>query len=555
MIKNLWKKFKENKNLQFEIIAIILIIIFSFSISPKSLQNDTFYTVKIGEHILENGIDMKDSFSWHENLKYTYPHWLYDFLMYGVFLIGGFKGIYLSTCILAAILGICIYKVNSKLANNKIFSFIITLGVMYLLKGYIAARAQLVTFILFILEIFLIERFLESKKKRYAFGLILISLLIANLHAAVWLFSFILYLPYIGEYIIANIADVIFYKKINLLFLKHKIKKFKKNEKNKNKLEKYIVKLEKTEEKVEKIKIKRAESLENPYKIKIRKNTNIKWLVLVMVICALMGLFTPQNTFEPYTHIVKLLSGDTTKNINEHLPLTLSENTPILCTLIILLAVMTFTKSKITLSDLFMIGGLGYLMFSSRRQSSMFVLIGSVALNRMIVQILEIYGICKIKDLIKVVNVVTIIVITIITIGLSNHFYEGKDKRPYINESTYPVQASDWILENLDVKNIKLFNEYNYGSYLLYRGIPVFIDSRCDLYSPEFNEGCTVFSDFINVSGIGTYYGDIFKKYNITHAIMYKNSKMNMLIKRTDSEKYKLLYSDDNFVLYEVLEY
>ena len=43
------------------------------------------------------------------------------------------------------------------------------------------------------------------------------------------------------------------------------------------------------------------------------------------------------------------------------------------------------------------------------------------------------------------------------------------------------------MLQNLDVKNIKLFNEYNYGSYLLYKGIPVFIDSRADLYAPEFN--------------------------------------------------------------------
>lgn len=34
---------------------------------------------------------------------------------------------------------------------------------------------------------------------------------------------------------------------------------------------------------------------------------------------------------------------------------------------------------------------------------------------------------------------------------------------------------------------MKLFNEYNYGSYLLYKGVPVFIDSRADLYAPEFN--------------------------------------------------------------------
>lgn len=34
---------------------------------------------------------------------------------------------------------------------------------------------------------------------------------------------------------------------------------------------------------------------------------------------------------------------------------------------------------------------------------------------------------------------------------------------------------------------MKIYNEYNYGSYLLFRGIPVFVDSRADLYTPQFN--------------------------------------------------------------------
>ena len=57
---------KSNKsNIILNIIAIISIIIFAFAISPKVLQNDTFYTIKIGEYILENGITMQDPFSWH----------------------------------------------------------------------------------------------------------------------------------------------------------------------------------------------------------------------------------------------------------------------------------------------------------------------------------------------------------------------------------------------------------------------------------------------------------------------------------------------------------
>ena len=62
------KKTIDKNSIRFTIMAVILIAIFCFAISPVTLQNDTFYTIKIGEHILQNGIDMKDPFSWHENL-------------------------------------------------------------------------------------------------------------------------------------------------------------------------------------------------------------------------------------------------------------------------------------------------------------------------------------------------------------------------------------------------------------------------------------------------------------------------------------------------------
>jgi len=165
-VKN--KKSKINSKTKFTILAIILIAIFSIALTPVTLQNDTFYTIEIGEYISKYGINMKDPFSWHENLSYTYPHWGYDLITYHIYNIFGMQGIYITTCILSAILGITIYLVNSKLAKNQIISFFITIGAMYVLRGFIAARAQLVTFILFILTIFFIEKFLENKKKRYA---------------------------------------------------------------------------------------------------------------------------------------------------------------------------------------------------------------------------------------------------------------------------------------------------------------------------------------------------------------------------------------------------
>ena len=85
---------------------------------------------------------------------------------------------------------------NKKLSKNNFISLVITLLVLYLLKDFITARAQLVTFILFILTIFFIEMFTNTKKKKYLIPLVIIPILIANVHVAVWPFYFILFLPY-----------------------------------------------------------------------------------------------------------------------------------------------------------------------------------------------------------------------------------------------------------------------------------------------------------------------------------------------------------------------
>lgn len=550
--RNPKEKSEKKISLKLTILAIILIAIFSIAITPVTFQNDTYYTIKVGEHIAEYGIDMQDPFSWHEDLAYTYPHWLYDLITYMIYSAFGFVGIYIATYALSVLLGVSIFWVNKKLVKNEVISFLVTIGAMYLLMPYIAARAQLATFILFAWTIFFIERFLETKKKRYAIGLIIIPILIANLHVAVFPFYFVLYLPYIGGYLIALLGEFVYYKKFKIWLLKTRIKGLEKSNKNEEKLEKLKEELKHLEEKVDKVKIRRTKDIKNPYKVKIVKNDAVKWLILIMIICVFTGFLTPLGD-TPYTYLSKTMQGNTTENINEHQPMTLADDTEIICTLILFLAILMFTKAKIRLSDLFMLAGLLYLMLASRRQVSMFAIMCSVILNRLILEIDRIYTGNTIKDAAKVMaGKVGMILTTVLVLLLSWYFAKDKFDDTLVDETQYPVQACDYILENIDLGTARFYNEYNYGSYMIFRGIPVFIDSRADLYSPEFSgKKDDIFMDFINVSGISTFYDDVFEKYDITHVITYKNSKMNMIIKKTNDPNYKQIYEDDYFTIYE----
>lgn len=555
-----------NTKIKFNILAIFCILIFCFALTPITFQNDTYYTIKIGEHIVQTGkIDMEDPFSWHEDLPYTYNHWLYDVSTYLVYNlgenigIGGLCALYIATIILCMILGVVIYYTSNKLCKNQLVAFFITMATMYLLKSFIAARAQLVTFILFALTILFIEQFISTKKKRYALYLIIIPILIANLHCAVWPFYFVLYLPYIAEYLIITIVDLEPIFLFSIKYNEYKIKRFTKKGKL-DKITKYQEKIENLQTNKEKSIQLRKKGRENCYKIIMKKEPMVKWLILIMLICVFTGLLTPIGD-TPYTLLPKLMQGNTTDNISEHQPLTLINNKEMLVTFTLFLLFLIFTDTKASLRDFFMLAGLTLLTFMTRRQASIFVIICGFIFAKMVASFFEKYDKSGSEKIIEIaITILGKIFVILLVVLISFSVYKDKMNDKFVNTNTYPVEAANYILNNLDIENIHLFNEYNYGSYLLYRNIPVFIDSRADLYAPEFNgtkneegeyEGRDIFSDYINTTGISKYYENTFDKYDITHVIIRKNTKLNMLLTRDDN--YKELYSDDNFVIYERL--
>ena len=98
-------------------------------------------------------------------------------------------------------------------------------------------------------------------------------------------------------------------------------------------------------------------------------------------------------------------------------------------------------------------------------------------------------------------------------------------------------------------EDLHLYNEYNYGSYLLLKGIPVFIDSRCDLYTPEFNKGEDIFTDALAIPALNSDYQRIFDKYDVRHVILYTGDDVNTKIHQ--DARYSELYNDGVFTIYK----
>jgi len=551
---------KEEKvlNIKFIIMAIICICLFSIAIVPRWLQNDTFYTIKLGELILENGIDMQEHFAWHEGLPYTYPHWLYDVIIYLVYMVGGFNGLYISSIILTIVLGVTIYLTNVKLTKNTIIPFFTTIVIMYIGQGFLTARAQLVTFILFVLEVYYIERFLETKKVRYQVGLLIIPILIANIHAAVFPFYFVLYLPYIGEYLVSLLIS----KKDSIIKFVIQVDKteIKGLEKKEILKEEQSKKLEILKARVEKNELKlqdnaECEAKKEPYKILVENNKKVVNLLGIMILAFATGLLTPIGD-TPYTYLYNTMMGTTTQNIAEHLPIILYNSRYVFAYIIIAVCLISFTKVKVRLSDLFLLGGLIFLTIMSRRQQSMLFFVGILVLNRILVKLIEKFyknGLNEINEVLKYVTSIIgkIVIYGFFTVYLVFALNESKDVE-IVSKESYPVEAAEYIKENLDVEKIKLFNEYNFGSYLLFKDIPVFIDSRADVYDPAFNDWeDDIFRDFINLIGGSNDYEEKFEHYGITHILIYTDTALDKIL-RLDTD-YNEIYKDDNFIIYERL--
>ncbi len=118
--------------------------------------------------------------------------------------------------------------------------------------------------------------------------------------------------------------------------------------------------------------------------------------------------------------------------------------------------------------------------------------------------------------------------------------------RDYLMRETvrqYPVKALNY-LQQFQPQG-RVFNDCLWGGYLIWnaRNIPVFIDSRLDIY--EYNG---VFADYLDAIGIKNTLG-IFDKYHIRYVLFAQESPVAYLVMHTPG--WKTRYQDGTTVLLE----
>ena len=133
-----------------------------------------------------------------------------------------------------------------------------------------------------------------------------------------------------------------------------------------------------------------------------------------------------------------------------------------------------------------------------------------------------------------------------ITIVLAIGFFafnHTQGKQIYnFNPQVFPIRAADWLEENPVEGN--MFNEFNWGGYLLYRLWPcelVFVDSQSDFY------GEPLMRDYETMMFAQNDWKSLLEKYQIDWAIIHTDSPLAVQLKQESD--WITLYEDPTAVI------
>lgn len=473
-----------------KILLLIILFVYAIFLTPKQFQNDTLFDISLGEKYINYGINTNDDFSIHDNLEYTSQHFLVNIITYCIYSSFNFHGLYILNILLTCTLALLLFWANNLFSKSKITSYLFVFIELLVLCPFISLRAQMYSYILFLLELIFIENFLRSKKYIYLALLSIIPLALINFHAGTIYLYFIIIFVYLLNYIPIN-----------------------------------MYKLENNCEYV----------------------TKLKYLLIPFVI-GLFVIFINPFGIDQITYCFKTLSNSyINNNISEFKPLNIKTSIGITFFLYLAMIITSFiyTKKKIKLEDLLLFLGTGFMSLMTIRHVSLFILLTIPCLyyiEDIILRIKSYLFFGLIEKYKKVLKIFVISIFLIFNFIISILKFIATQASTYLPQSIYPIQSVKYIKEHIG-DNSRLYNEYIYGSLLMFNHIKVFIDSRCDLYTKDYSNGCEVAEDYSKIINCSENYEELLKKYDIQYLLISKKSALAKNI--FNNSKYQKIFEDE----------
>ncbi|MCB0033551.1 MAG: hypothetical protein KDE51_06025, partial [Anaerolineales bacterium] len=212
------------------------------------------------------------------------------------------------------------------------------------------------------------------------------------------------------------------------------------------------------------------------------------------------------------------------------------------------LVLMALNRHRPTVTELLFIVGTGLAGLQSVRHISLFIILAIPIVSRHLLALLLDIGLLKqspstpepneIKPIQNILNWGIALFLISFAIFFAGQSLSQTDE---VIEFSFPTKAIDFIEEE-GLRQARVFNQYGWGGYLIWRDIQPFIDGRADLYGDEF------LLTYYQVVNVEEGWEEVLDEYAIRYILIAADGHLAAVLKK--DEAWQLLYQDDLAVIF-----
>lgn len=448
-------------------------------IKKDAIDNDAWFLLNHGRYIFNNGFPTIEPFSMHQGFSFVMQQWLSASIFWFFYKLLGEFGLRLVVFIISFLITYFIYKISMLLSNKKFYvSCFISFIIVLLMIPFLTTRPQIFTYLIILIEVYILELYFKNDNKRYLYFLPILSLLEINLHSSMWFMLFVFMIPFILDSF-----------KINIRFLKR----------------------------------------EGHKKIP---------LFCALIIMVLVGLINPYGV-KAITYIFSSYGiPEVNSFVLEMKPLTIVGLIGKLyfATMFLILFFYIFYNSekKYKLRYFLFYCGTLYLALSSAKCVPYFLIMGIIPISYYIKD--DTY-----KSSINYSKRFEILCEVLCFIIVISCFVIAYVLKPNI-ESLEMKNATDYILKNYDKNKVKVYTDYNDGAFVEFKGFKCYIDPRAEVYFKSNNKKEDIFKEFYDLSNNNVECDVFLEKYKFDLLLLNEKSVLKKCASNKYKEVYNDKY-------------
>jgi len=482
-----------------QLFAVILFIaLYTFSVRVPR-DPDMWWHLETGKYIIENGIPEGDpSFAFTTAGREWITHeWLTDVIMFAIYDGAGLIGLSFSFALLVAIAFGLLYFAS--VGRPYIAGLTTTWGIASSL-AIINSRPQMLNILWGALIIFIVERVRRKElEAKWLWAMPPIMLIWVNMHG-----GFILGFIIIGVYVVGDGAQGLW---------------------------------------------------ENKWENRLSW-PQVQQLTIAAVVSLFVVLINP-HTYKMLTYAITttLTSEAMQQSINEwqspnfHIGYFWVFGSMLFATWLLI----AYSPQKLTWTEALFLLGTGYASLQAIRNIPLFVIVAIPIMSR---HLLAVFAGTPYYDMLSgngptpyvspTMKRLNWLVLALILVGAGAFMAEELSGVDEQLNTFFPVAALDY-LEEQELTEARIFNEYAWGGYMIWRNIPPFIDGRADLYGDDF------LNLYMGAYRHGNDWEEILIDYDIDLVLLRQGSTTLEDILFA-SPNWVLTYEDDNSYIFAPVE-